>query len=430
MLRKVSPDCSVRDDCRLCGGRLTKALDLGSTPPANEFVPKDVVDAGEVQDTFPLYLSVCNTCGHVQLPVVVDPGRLFSNYVYVSGTSKVFVEHFRAYADVMIGRLGLRPGDLVVDVGSNDGTLLSFFKQAGMRVLGVDPARSIAADATERGIPTIPEFLTEELAAKIVAEHGRAKLVTANNVFAHADGLEAVARSCASLLDRDGTFSFEVSYLPSVVKGTLFDTVYHEHTSYHHLSPLVPFLARCGLTVTDAELIDTHGGSIRVLSSPSKPSACRSSDRARGILADEVAAGYYPDCLLGGFTGGPLVRLGENVEMLGLRLRSLLSDVRAEGKRVAGFGAPAKVTTLMHRFGLDRQDVEFIVDDSPLKQGLFTPGKYVPVLASSALYEKRPDYVIILAWNFAPSIMKAHQRFLDEGGKFIVPIPDLKVYPQ
>lgn len=429
-MRRISPDCQVRDDCRLCGGMISQVLDLGSTPPANEFVSSEFPEAGVVQDTFPLYLSACHTCGHVQLPVVVDPRRLFSNYVYVSGTSSVFVEHFRKYAEDMVARLKLRPGDLVIDVGSNDGTLLSFFKAAGMRVLGVDPARAIAAEATSRGIPTIPDFLTRTMARDILREHGSAKLVTANNVFAHADDLKEVADSCCALLDVNGTFSFEVSYLPSVIKGTLFDTVYHEHTSYHHLGPLVGFLERSGLAVYDAELVDAHGGSLRVLSSPV---TAPWTPRANTILMGEVAAGYVPDVLVSGGLGGlsgPIEDLGQNIEDLGLRLKRLLTDVRLARKTVAGFGAPAKVTTLMHRFGLGREDISFIVDDSPLKQGLFTPGKYVPVLPSSALYERRPDYVVVLAWNFAEPIMRSHKRFMDEGGSFIVPIPELKVYPQ
>lgn len=428
-MEKISPDCQVRSDCRLCGGRITKVLDLGSTPPANEFVSSDFPDNEVVQDTFPLYLSACHTCGHVQLPVVVDPRRLFSNYVYVSGTSPVFVEHFRKYAEAVVRDHGLKPGDLVIDVGSNDGTLLSFFKAAGMRVLGIDPAQSIAADATARGVPTLPDFLTEELAAKIVVEHGKAKVVTANNVFAHADNLTSVARSVAALLDDDGHFVFEVSYLPSVVRGTLFDTVYHEHTSYHHLAPLVSFLRNSGLYLADAELVGTHGGSIRVTAA--RYAVPFPTVRASRILQDEASGGYGASALLGGGSDpGPLERLAANVDDLGLRLKRLLADIRAAGKTVAGFGAPAKVTTLMHRFGLGRDHISFIVDDSPLKQGLFTPGKYVPVLPSSALYERRPDYVLILAWNFAEPIMRSHKRFTDEGGSFIVPIPELKVYPQ
>jgi SAM-dependent methyltransferase len=425
----------VRDHCRLCGGGISKVLDLGSTPAANEFVTREFVDSGVEQDTFPLYLSACRKCGHVQLPVVVDPGRLFSNYVYVSGTSPVFVDHFRRYAESMISLLGLVPGDLVVDVGSNDGTLLSFFKAAGMRVLGIDPAVAIAADATARGIETLPEFLTEEVASRVLASHGPAKLVTANNVFAHADNLHEVAGACQDMLAPDGVFSFEVSYFPSVVGGNLFDTIYHEHTSYHHLAPLVGFLQTEGLSVFDAELIPTHGGSVRVLSDRWNSHRRHLSSRASDILLAEARDGYTASVLTGLTSSNdypltnPTEKLAVNIQSLFFGLKRLLVEVRAAGKTVAGFGAPAKVTTLMHRFQLGKEDIDFIVDDSPLKQGLYTPGKYVPVLPSSALYERRPDYVIVLAWNFAEPIMRSHKRFSDEGGKFIVPIPNLKVYP-
>jgi len=411
---------------------MSRSLDLGHTPPANEFVNAGFAESGVVQDTFPLYLSACRKCGHVQLPVVVNPARLFRNYVYVSGTSPVFVDHFRRYARSMISSLGLVPGDLVVDVGSNDGTLLSFFKEAGMRVLGIDPATSIAADATARGILTLPEFLDRGVAARVMSEHGPARLVTANNVFAHADNLHEVAGACASMLSPDGVFSFEVSYLPSVVSGTLFDTIYHEHTSYHHLAPLVPFLQTEGMNVFDAELVATHGGSIRVLSDRWGSGRAR-TQRATDILDREAGDGYTAPVLSGASShppANPLDKLSVNVQRLFFDLKRLVMDARAGGKTVAGFGAPAKVTTLMHRFDLGREDIDFIVDDSPLKQGLFTPGKFVPVLPSSALYERRPDYVVVLAWNFAESIMRSHQRYLDEGGKFVVPIPQLRIYQQ
>ncbi len=432
-MENLSPDCRVKNHCRLCGGGIVRILDLGPTPPANEFVSKGVAESGVEQDVFPLYLSACRKCGHVQLPVVVDPKRLFNNYVYVSGTSPVFVDHFRRYAASMIERFGLVPGDLVVDVGSNDGTLLSFFKEAGMRVVGIDPAVSIAADATARGIPTIPDFLTEDVAARVVVENGPAKLVTANNVFAHADNLHEVARSCRAMLAPGGVFSFEVSYFPSVVDGTLFDTVYHEHTSYHHLSPLIQFLQTEKLSVFDAELVPTHGGSIRVLSDCWDGSRRPLSSRASEVLDAEVRGGYTASILStvsGSYPlANPLEKLDVNIQRMLTGLKRLLLDACSRGKTVAGFGAPAKVTTLMHRFQLGREDIDFIVDDSPLKQGLYTPGKYIPVLPSSALYERRPDYVIVLAWNFAEPIMRSHKRFSDEGGKFIVPIPQLKVYP-
>lgn len=405
-------------------------LELTPTPPANEFVDAEFVASGRAQDEFPLRVSSCLSCGHAQLPVVVDPDRLFRNYVYVSGTSPVFVDHFRRYAASVSERFGVRSGDLVVEVGSNDGTLLRFFKEAGARVLGVDPARSIARAATESGIPTVPDFLTPSLAARIREEHGAAKLVLANNVFAHSDSLGEMADSVRVLLSSGGAFCFEVSYLPDVVRGSLFDTIYHEHLSYHHLGPLVPFFERRGLELFDAELVPTHGGSVRAFAG--LPG--RGPSRELGhLLGREREDGFLVP--VRGFESSsdgtrPLEDLRARVDSVRAGLRSALAELRGCGKRIAGFGAPAKATTLMCHLGLGRETLEFVVDDSPLKQGLFTPGKHVPVLPVSALYERSPDAVVILAWNFARPIMEKHSGYLREGREFIVPLPELEFHGQ
>lgn len=411
----------TRDNCRLCGSKdLSKVLELAPTPPANEFVSAGSGGTFEVQEEFPLYLASCGRCGHVQLPVVVDPGRLFRNYVYVSGTSPVFVDHFRRYADETIRQLELIPGDLVVEVGSNDGTLLKFFRDAGMRVLGVDPAKDIAARATADGVETWPEFFTPELAQKIVAERGHAMLVIANNVFAHADDLRGMAEGVKLLMNGRGVFTFEVSYLPDVLEKTLFDTVYHEHLSYHSVGPLARFFESCGMTLRDAQRIDTHGGSLRGTAVGRRDTIV--SKNVTDLIAYESAMGLPPNG-----DGSVFEGFQDQIELLKEQLGGFLISARVAGKRVAGFGAPAKATTLMYQFGLGPDDLEFIVDDSPLKQGLFTPGKHVPVLPSSAIRELKPDYLVVLAWNFADSIIAKNQAFRDAGGKFVVPIPEFRV---
>lgn len=418
---------SIRKDCRLCGSQdLKEVFRLADTPPANEFVDASVVRSGSTSK-FPLYLVSCGQCKHVQLPVVVDPDRLFRNYVYVSGTSPVFVDHFRRYAEETISALGLAPGDLVVEIGSNDGTLLRFFRDAGMRVLGVDPARDIAARATADGIETWNDFFTEDLARRIVAERGHAMLVVANNVFAHADDLRGIALGVKHLLNGRGVFSFEVSYLPDVIEKTLFDTVYHEHLSYHSVGPLARFFQTCGLTLRDVRRIDTHGGSIRgmvvgnrVANSGGLQAPGMVSRSVTDLIAYESALGLDDPAV-------PLQLLQQRVRQLGSQLGDFLDQARRDGKRVAGFGAPAKATTLMYQFNLGPQDIDFVVDDNPLKQGLFTPGKHVPVLPSSAIAERKPNYLVVLAWNFADSIIAKNQEFRDAGGKFVVPIPDFRV---
>lgn len=408
-----------RKNCRLCScDYLTKILALTSTPPANAFVPASML--GTKQERFPLDLWMCDACKHVQLLDIVDPSALFSDYVYVSGTSSVFVKHFEDYAARVVLDLDLKPNDLVVDIGSNDGTLLRFFRQHGMAVLGVDPAKEIAARTTASGIETLPEFLSPSLAARIVYEHGPASVVTANNVFAHADDLAGFTESVKAMLAPDGVFVFEVSYLADMYESTTVDLIYHEHVSCHSVSPLVPFFARHGMHLFAVERIATHGGSIRCF--------VQLKGGSYRLRADVATAIEFENRLDLGDKETWTAFCGE-VDHVGISLYRALKALKSEGKTIAGFGAPAKATTLMYHFGLDGSVIDFIVDDSPMKQGLFTPGLHIPVLPSSAITERKPDYLLILAWNFADSIVAKNQEFVNNGGRFIVPLPQLKVIP-
>jgi SAM-dependent methyltransferase len=421
----------TRTSCRLCGASLPEipSFELEPTPLANEFLSEgqraDLArERSGVQDLFPLSLYTCPHCGHVQLPVIVSPTRLFENYVYVAGTSPVFVDHFRRYARSMIEKLGLGPQDPVLDIGSNDGTLLRFFEQAGMSVLGVDPAREIARQATESGIPTLHGFfgsaMVDTIRSRLPAGQP-VSLVTANNVFAHADDLHGIVDAVKTLIGTKGAFVFEVSYLVDVCEKTLFDTIYHEHLSYHTVEPLISFFRGHGMTLFDAERVDTHGGSLRGyarVGEPDKNSAGYS--RVTNLVDTERRLGFGPG------SDRPLVELQAKVQSLGARLTSRLDSLKLAGKRVAAFGAPAKATTLMYQFKLDGKVVDFVIDDSPLKQGLLTPGTHIPVVPSDALYSRKPDYAVILAWNFADAIIKKHQAFLDQKGTFIVPIPEYR----
>ncbi len=408
-----------RDDCRLCGSRdLKPVMSLGATPLANAFV--SAADRQRPQERFPLDVHLCGGCGHVQLLDVVDPELLFRNYVYVSSTSPVFVDHFRRYAEAMLALTGMPAGSQVVEIGSNDGALLRFFQAAGMRVLGVDPARRIAERATAAGIQTRPEFFDLPLAKRLRAQGWEAALVAANNVFAHADDLHAIAEGVAQLLSPDGLFVFEVSYLLDVVEKTLFDTIYHEHLSYHTVKPLAGFFERHGMELIDAVRVDSHGGSLRGIAKrrggrfPKQPAVDRLiSEEARlGLHGPEAFRAFFSD-----------------IQSRKTELTRLLRQLKGEGKRIAGFGAPAKATTLMFHFGLGPEMLDYVIDDSPLKQGLYTPGHHLPVVPSSHLYEPahRPDYALILAWNFAEPILKAHRKFLDAGGHFIVPLPRVEI---
>ncbi len=407
-----------KEDCRLCGATdLERVLSLAPTPPANAFVPAERRNAP--QTVYPLELFLCRACGHVQLAVVLDPAMLYRDYVYISGTSPVFIAHFRNYAQELAERASLRAGDLVVDIGSNDGTFLRFFRDGGQRVLGIDPARKIATRASQDGIETLAEFFTPALAAEVRAQRGPARAIAANNVLAHIDDLGAVVEGVRTLLAPDGVFVFEVSYLVDVLDKVLFDTIYHEHLDYHALGPLIPFLAAHGLEIFDAWRVPSHGGSIRVYVQHEGGPRRRGSGPDRLLAIESEFAVSRPDTF---------AKFATRIERLKSALAGVVDGLRGRGARIAGFGAPAKATTLLHHFELGGV-LDFIVDDNPLKQGLFTPGHHIPVLSVEALYARRPEAALLLAWNFADSIVERHRRFAAEGGRFILPLPEVRILP-
>jgi len=400
----------LRRSCVLCGASMRdrKVLTLPATPPANEFV-----DAPREQEVFPLALQLCGRpdCGHLQLEAVVDPERLFGDYVYVAGTSPVFVEHFAGYARRLVELEGLGPSSLVVDVGSNDGTLLARFAELGVRrVHGVEPASRIAAEANERGIPTTTAFFDRKVALELRHSLGAADVVTANNVFAHIDDLENTALAVRDLLAPDGIFVFEVSYLLDVVQKLLFDTIYHEHLSYHAVRPLRAFFDRIGMTLFDAERVPTHGGSIR----------CYASRRPRPVSGnvDHLVALEQRSSL---FSQQTYAEFGDRIAARGKQLRETITGRREGGARFCGYGAPAKLTTLVHAMALDGGDFEFVVDDSPWKRDLFTPGKHIPVVGPQALAEAsgRGYWCVVFAWNFFDPIVARNR---DWAGSWLNPI--------
>ncbi len=412
-------DIFRREDCRLCGSKkLRKVLSLTPTPLANAFVPE--ARKTERQKTYPLDVFFCEACAHVQLLDVVDPAELFENYVYISGTSPVFVQHFQDYAEWAEARfIAPRRDALVVDIGSNDGTLLWAFQQRGCRVLGVDPAKEIAKAASAEGTETIPAFFTPMLADDIRIQKGPAQVVMANNVFAHADDLTGIVNGVKKLLDEEGVFVFEVSYLGDVFENALFDTIYHEHLAYHSVKPLKSFFERNGMELIEVKREDTHGGSIRGVAQ--LQGAGRPMDASvDNLIAYERGIGLHQSSTLIGF--------GARIDTLKAEFAAMLKRLKSQGHSIAGFGSPAKATTLMYHLGVGPGLIDFIVDDSPLKQGLYTPGLHVPVLPADALYERKPDYVVILAWNFAKPIMEKHEAFSEAGGQFIVPLPKVEIY--
>lgn len=406
-----------RDRCRLCDSkRLELVLPIAASPIADAYVPRERLD--ERQDTYPLDLYLCADCGHVQNIDVVDPEILFRDYIYVTSSSLGLVEHYRRYADEVVAQFDVKPGALALEIGSNDGSLLGFFKAKGLKVLGVDPARRIAGEATARGVPTLPEFFGSRLAETLRKEHGPAAIIAANNVFAHADNLADIVRGIRTMLADDGVFIFEVSYLPDIVDRFLFDTVYHEHVSYHSIVPLAKFFERLGMQLFDVQRISSKGGSIRGFAQRLPEGRQAVTPRVRELIAEENRRGFDKPAVYRSY--------GAAIEARKAAVAKLVDEARARGKTVAGYGASTTVTTLMWHFDLT-QKLEFLVDDNPLKHGLFAPKCHLPVLPSDEVYSRRPDYVVILAWNFAEPIMKRHQRYIAEGGTFVIPLPELRV---
>ncbi|TDB82269.1 methyltransferase domain-containing protein [Micromonospora sp. KC721] len=388
-----------RRTCALCGTETVDhvVLSLPPTPCANEFVdkPKD-------QARYPLDLQLCPSpsCGHLQLAAVVSPSTLFDNYVYASGTSPSFVQHFSNYARRAIALLGLDDKSFVIDIGSNDGTLLRQFIDHGVtRVHGIEPARGIAEIAESRGIPTTVAFLDPAVALGLRHRFGPADLVTANNVFAHIGDLEQATSAVRTLLGSRGVFIFEVSYLADVVEDLLFDTIYHEHVAYHTVRPLVRFFDRMGMTLFDVERVPTHGGSIRVYVASDNRGV---SPRVAELVKFEEAAAL--------FSARTYESFGERIRTQGQRLREHVASLKDDGWRLCGYGAPAKLTTLMYSFALDANDFEFIVEDSPLKRGLFTPGTHIPVVGPEKLAEVSAQRycALVFAWNYYDNIVAGH----------------------
>ena len=413
----MSELCKRRNTCRLCNkSNLKLAFSLEPTPPANAFVDKQKISIN--QDCYPLDVFFCKDCKHVQLLDVVDSKILFEDYVYVSGTSPVFVKHFEEYANFLIENYLQNKKSLVIDLGSNDGTLLSFFKEKGVKVLGVDPAKEISSKANSNGIETLNNFFTFEFSKLIQKKYGRAEIITANNVFAHVNDMKDLINGIKNLLAPNGIFVFEVSYLVDVIQKNLFDMIYHEHLSYHSVIPLIKFFKDNEMELIEVIRVDSHGGSLRGIVQM-KDGMHKIGDSVKHCidLEKEIEIEQFET----------YVKFFHKINKERNELQKLLQRLKNDKKSIVGFGAPAKATTFLYHFAVKPEVIEYIIDDSPLKQGLFTPGMHIPIYSSEKLYEKNPDYVIILAWNFAESIMKRHQKIKDSGTHFIIPLPKLKV---
>lgn len=412
----ADPALRIRRDCRYCGSSdLRAVLDLGEQPPSNSFIRIDEIDS---EQRYPLELYVCASCWLSQLVHVVPGAMIFDDYLYLSSTSRALVEHYRRLVAEMTERLSLRSGDLVVDIGCNDGVLLRSYDDALTRV-GVEPSR-VAEIARSNGFEVIQDFFDEGVARRIIDKYGTARVITATNVFAHVDDISAFARAAALLIGDDGVFVVEVSYLPDLISDCLFDTIYHEHLCYCALTPMIPFFASCGLDITDAERIPfgASGPAIRLTA----------QTRGRRSVASRVADLVAFEHAWGISSMETYVSFASRAQQIRGALRDLLTGLRTQGARVAAFGAPAKGNTLLNYIGASPSLIEFVADNTSLKQGRVTPGTHIPVVSDAHLLREMPPYALLLAWNYLDFFL-AKSKYIANGGRFVVPLPDPRIVP-
>lgn len=403
-----------RTTCRICGSdRLELFLSLGPMPLANSF-PRSAEEFA-AEPSFPLDVCLCRDCSLVQTPDVIDPEVLFRHYIYVSRTSDTIAAHYVDYARFVVESLRLTAGDLVVEAASNDGSLLRCFQAHGVRTLGVEPAVNIAEQARAAGVETRTDFFNQSTAAALREELGPARAVIANNVLAHVDDTVDFLRGCRMLLADDGAVFVEVPYLGDLLDRLEYDTIYHEHLCYFSVTAMVRLCREAQLAVHGIDHVPIHGGSLRLRAG---------LPRTDMPEVDTATATWMDKERTFGFTEPQRYRrFAEDVAGSRTDLTKLLRALRASGKSVAAYGAPAKGNTLLNYCRIGTDLIAFTVDKNPMKVGLYTPGMHLPVLPPEALVERRPDYVVILAWNFAEEIMRQQRHYRDGGGRFIIPVP-------
>ena len=405
-----------RTSCILCHAETVEAfLDLGATALANKFLTAEALAAPEPQ--YPLVVGFCHSCGHVQLTAAVPPSAMFEHYLYVSSASSTLEAHFNELSDLLVERRQLRPEDLVVDIGCNDGSLLKGFRRHGVRTLGVDPAANLADFTRDSGIDRFIGFFESQTADQIVSRWGRASLITMTNTFPHIPRLDDFVEGICKALAPGAAFVIEAHYLVDILDQLAFDTIYHEHISYWALGPMTRLFERHGLQVVDAERLPIHHGQIRV--TVQRAGEAVVSPRVGEVLAMERARG------LSRFE--TFQQFARDTQHIKQDLHGRLSELRRAGQRIAGYGAPAKGNTLMSFLGLGPEEMLYIADRSPLKQGLFTPGSHIPVVPPERLLHDQPEYVLLLAWNFKDEILPQQAEYRRRGGKFIVPLPAVAV---
>ena len=406
--------------CRFCATELQHTVvDLGMSPLCESYVTAEQLN--HMEPYYPLHVYVCHRCFLVQVREYVSPEAIFREYAYFSSFSDSWLAHVRGYVNMITERLALTPASRVVELGSNDGYLLQYFVAKGIPVLGVEPARNVAAAAMARGVRTVTEMFGRQTAAGLVASGHQADLLCGANVLAQVSDLNDFVGGMRLLLKPGGVATVEFPHLMRLIEENQFDTIYHEHFSYFSLISAERVFAAHGLTLFDVEELPTHGGSLRIYARHVEDASKPVGFRVRDLRAREEASGFERLDRFASFT--------EQVHETKRRLLEFLIAAKRRGKRIAGYGAPGKGNTLLNYCGIGRDFLDYTVDRNPYKQGKFLPGTHVPIYPPAALWDTRPDYVLILPWNLQDEIMEQVADIRSWGGQFLVPIPDVKVYP-
>ena len=404
-------------ECRFCRNLLNHTfVDLGMSPLSNAYLKLDTINKAE--KFYPLHAYVCDNCFLVQLEEFETPDHIFSDYAYFSSYSETWLRHAENYTELMTQRFSLNANSQVIEIASNDGYLLQYFQKQNIPVLGIEPAANVAKVAEEKGIPSLVKFFGVSTAKELVAQGKQADLLLGNNVLAHVPDLNDFVAGMKIVLKPDGILTMEFPHVLQLILQNQFDTIYHEHFSYFSFLTVEKVFATHGLTLFDVEELPTHGGSLRIYGQHNdgkKPI----SDRVSLLKSKEIEAGLDQRSTYLGF--------GEQVKATKRHLLSFLIDIKNRGKSVVGYGAPAKGNTLLNYCGIRTDLLDYTVDRSPYKQGLFLPGTHITIYHPDKIIETKPDYLLILPWNIKDEIIEQMSHIREWGGKFVVPIPEVEV---